>query len=71
MTKKDEQEKKQVEVMEVSVEQEPIWIGIATTDIVEAELQKGDKVFILEDQGADWLTENGLVSKQYLLLQSI
>lgn len=53
----------------VEEKSKPIMFGIATTNL-EA-IEKGEKVGILEDKGDEWLTEKGLVSKLFLLLQKI
>lgn len=50
---------------------DPIFYGIATTDLNESGVPKGEQVSILEDQGDNWLTDKGLISKLYLLLKKI
>lgn len=50
----------------------PIMYGISTTNLTSPEtIMKGEQVDILEDNGDEWLTNKGLVSKLFLLLKKI
>lgn len=55
----------------VEVKVDPISYGIATTDLAENGILKGEQVDIFEDKEDHWLTNKGLVSKLYLLLRKI
>lgn len=56
-------------VEKIEKEPKPIYIGTATTDLDV--LKKGEKVKVVADEGDNWITENGMISKLYLLLEKI
>lgn len=62
-----------IKEVEFEVKAEPIMYGVATTNLIvdNKAIEKGEQVSIFEDNGDEWLTCRGSVSKLYLLLKKV